>query len=350
MQLQPSGHLQCTVHCLKAATVDQQQLAAELAAQRALDSKMLMVEVLRAEGLRDTQVFGDQDPYVIASWLPEKKDISTEGGEMYVARSSTAVSAGVMPNWDLGAMNNKLLLKPSQFANGLSLQVWNENRAFDDVIGQSKLNLDPMEPDSVDGSDQGENNSSRRESNNTSSGGRRGSDRRASGSSRKSNSSLVVKRAMSKEGLTPLKRVDWGTAIVYGKPTRYPIDTGGELICNIRWINMVTDGGGTDSESVSASNGVMRIDSAQNYVKKSSPRSRKKGGGLKAGVTICATLPKMPNAPTRKFKVDSFFSFKKKIREVGVVLSSLVHAFFFNSSCIHITEICGRGDTANHIY
>ena len=129
-------------------------------------------------------------------------------------------------------------------------------------------------------------------------------------------------RARTQKELVHIKQgVDWGSSIVYGRPTCYPIDTGGDLVCTISWISMVgtasSSSGGGGIHAGANYNGAADDATVANGMDKQSAGA---GVGVNlagaSDVTVCASLPKLTRVPAKKFKVDGFRMLKKKIRQV----------------------------------
>ena len=91
----------------------------------------LLVDVVAARGLRDTQIFGTQDPYVVYTLLPD--DGTT-------ARSKHVPSGGTAPAFSPhhGALVSLPLTRSHAV---LRVEVWNSNTFADDRIGGVDLEL-----------------------------------------------------------------------------------------------------------------------------------------------------------------------------------------------------------------
>ena len=85
----------------------------------------VMLEVLKAKDLPNVQSFGAQDPYVVATLLP---------AETASVQTHTVASGGTEPAW-----NGQYAMQGDNDATALRLQIFNENMAVDDVIGNVEL-------------------------------------------------------------------------------------------------------------------------------------------------------------------------------------------------------------------
>ena len=88
------------------------------------------VQVHRGVEIRNVQTFGAQDPYVVASLLWKQESLSSQ-------RGPTAPGGGTEPSWE----SKPILLPSTQKPQSLLLEVWNENTAIDDRIGQARLDI-----------------------------------------------------------------------------------------------------------------------------------------------------------------------------------------------------------------
>ena len=75
-----------------------------------------------------------QDPYVVVCDLPDKSS---------KVRTHTIKSGGTAPSWNV-SLGNKLSLTLPEKAEGLEIQIWNENMMIDDLIGSAKILLSEM--------------------------------------------------------------------------------------------------------------------------------------------------------------------------------------------------------------
>ena len=91
----------------------------------------LLIDVIAARGLRDTQIFGTQDPYVVYTLLPD--DGTT-------ARSKHVPSGGTAPVFSPhhGALMSLPLTRSHAV---LRVEVWNSNTFVDERIGGVDLEL-----------------------------------------------------------------------------------------------------------------------------------------------------------------------------------------------------------------
>jgi hypothetical protein len=134
-----------------------------------LSLKMLAIEIVRAEGIRDISTFGSMDPYCQIRCLQpstscrsvgavggdDEHDKSSLGNAQEYspldevcpdcggqARTSTVSSGNTDPCWAGTKRADRILVvTPDGRANRILLQVWNENLAIDDLIGQVELEL-----------------------------------------------------------------------------------------------------------------------------------------------------------------------------------------------------------------
>jgi len=91
----------------------------------------LLITAHYASGLKDTQVFGKQDPYVKCTVLP--------GGVS--AKCKEDRKGGVAPKWTVNNEHAMTLPLHSAGCTHLRLEVWNDNVVSDDRIGFADLDL-----------------------------------------------------------------------------------------------------------------------------------------------------------------------------------------------------------------
>jgi CRP-like cAMP-binding protein/uncharacterized protein YciI len=113
------GRLECTITVMDAP--DKLQLT----------GRAVSLEVHCAKCLQNVQLFGTQDPYVIAWLLPSRR---------VCARTKYAYAGGVGPVWGKDD-DNHLSLSLCAEDESLLLEVWNENSVQDDLIGSVEVEL-----------------------------------------------------------------------------------------------------------------------------------------------------------------------------------------------------------------
>jgi hypothetical protein len=98
------------------------------AAAGSVEEREFGVEVFRAERLFDSQLFGSQNPYVIATLMPSGTN----------ARARTHVAGGVNPQWEDDSL---IVLGFRSNDQTLRIELWNENSVLlpDDLIGHAEL-------------------------------------------------------------------------------------------------------------------------------------------------------------------------------------------------------------------
>ena len=119
------------------------------------DNVALTVAVFKAEGIQNTQMFSDQDPYVKVYLRRTAVAIEADSGsggedeDVKSLRSATAESGGIDPEWDDGLneiVTNKLLFWNSSQAEAIVFEVWSENTMVDDLVGRAEIPL-PLVPE-----------------------------------------------------------------------------------------------------------------------------------------------------------------------------------------------------------
>jgi hypothetical protein len=88
-------------------------------------TNVLSIEVSTAENLPNLQVYGEQDPYVVAS-LPSERS--------KVAMTKWVAGGGVNPSWDASHDNVMFFVPDEQEDHELKLQVFNANMLTDELI------------------------------------------------------------------------------------------------------------------------------------------------------------------------------------------------------------------------
>jgi hypothetical protein len=78
--------------------------------------RKLIIEVHRATAIQDVNMFTKQDPYVLATMLPDKSA---------TARTLEAYAGGTEPTWD-EAHENSLVLQWEETETELQLEIWNQ--------------------------------------------------------------------------------------------------------------------------------------------------------------------------------------------------------------------------------
>jgi hypothetical protein len=84
----------------------------------------------RAEGIKDTQKFGRQDPYV-------KIVLAPSGAAQ---RCKQDLSGGKTPKWSKKEQNT-LVLQATDSDTSMRIELWNDNLIEDDLIGRATLDL-----------------------------------------------------------------------------------------------------------------------------------------------------------------------------------------------------------------
>jgi hypothetical protein len=97
--------------------------------------RTLVVEVIRAGGMQNLNVFTNMDPYCRAALLPSRKS---------KGQTPVVEGGGTDPEWDDGindVWENRVLLPPDPTASCLSLEVWNQETVEDQLVGKVEINF-----------------------------------------------------------------------------------------------------------------------------------------------------------------------------------------------------------------
>ena len=109
-----AGRICLTCYDVSSHAIDEDDLVQQNHSEELAKTTLFVVDVQGAKDIKDANIFGNQDCYVVAQWMPH----SAEHVETRVV-SPTAEGGGTDPSW-----GHKLLIKPSAGATGLRLQVF----------------------------------------------------------------------------------------------------------------------------------------------------------------------------------------------------------------------------------
>ena len=96
-----------------------------------MPARVLHVHCSSAKGIKNTQYWGDQDPYINAVLHPSGA----------VRRSKPHTGGGVEPAWSAEEHQANLEFDVDSGDTHVRIELWNENTALDDLIGAVELQI-----------------------------------------------------------------------------------------------------------------------------------------------------------------------------------------------------------------